>query len=71
MPEHLQHVVGARDRRRPEPEQRVGPGRERAGDLARHREDLAALLEREVGRDEGAAPLARLDDDGARDRARR
>ena len=35
-------------------------------DLARHREHLAPLLEREIGGDQRAAALARLDDDGRR-----
>ena len=35
-------------------------------DLAGHREHLASLLEREVGGDQRAAPLARLDDDRRR-----
>ena len=56
----------ARHRRRTEPEQRVRPGGQRARDLSRHCEHVAALLEREVGRDERAAPLARLDDDRRR-----
>ena len=63
-PEDLEHVVGARHGRRAEPEQRIRAGRERARDLAGHCEHVAALLEREVGRDERAAPLARLDHDG-------
>ena len=44
------------------------PARERARDLARDGEHLSPLLEREVGRDQRAAPLPRLDDDrrGAR-----
>ena len=41
------------------------PRRERRRDLARDREDLAPLLEREIGRDQRAAPLARLDDDAS------
>ena len=62
--ERLEHVAGARQRRRAEPEQRVGPGRQRRGDLTGHREDLPTRLEREVGRDQRAASLARLDDHG-------
>ena len=45
-------------------EQRVRARAQRARDLAGDGEDLAPLLEREVGRDQGAAALARLDDDG-------
>ena len=37
------------------------PRRQRARDLAGHGEHVATLLEREVGRDERAAPLACLD----------
>jgi hypothetical protein len=39
------------------------PLRERARDLARYGENLATLLEREVGRDEGSTPFAGFDDD--------
>ena len=63
-PEALEHVLGARERRRAEPEQGVRAGGERTRDLARNREDLSPLLEREVGRDQRAAALAGLDDDG-------
>ena len=52
------------DRRRAEPQQRVRAAREQRRDLAGHGEHLAALVEREVGGDQRAAPLARLDDDG-------
>ena len=62
-PDRLEHVGGARDGNGAEAEQRVRPVRERRGDLARHGEHLAALVEREVGRDQRAAALARLDDD--------
>ncbi len=48
----------------PSRKQRVRAGGECARDLAGDGEDLASFLEREVGRDQGAAPLARLDDDG-------
>src|SRR5581483_305694 len=65
-PEDRQDVVGRRQRRGAELEERVRAGRERGADLAGHGEDLAALLEREIGRDQGTAPLARLHDDGRR-----
>ncbi len=64
MIEHLQHVRRARDRDGAEADQRVRSGREGARDLAGNREHVPPLLQREVGRDEGAAPLSRLDDDG-------
>ena len=70
-PDRLEHVGRAGDRRRAEPEQRVRPLRELRGDLARDGEHLAALVEREVGGDQRAAPLARLDDDASRARGRR
>ena len=65
-PERGEDVGGARQRRRTQLEQRVRPRRQRARDLAGNGEDLSALLEREVGRDQRAAALARLDDDGCR-----
>ena len=61
--ERLEHVRDRGERRRAVPEQPVRADRERGRDLARHREHLAAFLEREVGGDQRAAPLARLDDD--------
>ena len=67
--ERGEDVGSARQRRGAELEQRVRPGRERGRDLARHREHLPPLLERQIGRDERAAPLARLDDDGRRAQA--
>jgi hypothetical protein len=42
----------------------IGSGRQCRRDLARHGEELTPFLEGEVGGDERAAPLARLDDDG-------
>ena len=45
------------------------PADSAARDLARHGEHLPPLLEREVGRDQRAAPLARLDDDRRRTEA--
>src|SRR6266851_605317 len=68
-PEAREHVCGARQRRRPELEQRIRPRRERRRDLTRHGENLAALLEREIGGDQRAAALARLDHDGRRGEA--
>ena len=63
-PVRLEHVRGRGDRRRAEPEQRVRPGRDRRRDLAGHDHHLAAVLEREVRRDQRSRPLACLDDDG-------
>ena len=65
-PERGEDVGGARQRRCAQLEQRVRPRRQRARDLTGNRENLSAFLEREVGRDQGAAALARLDDDGCR-----
>ena len=62
-PEQLEHVLRRRERRRAEPEEVVRARGERAGDLARNGEHLAPLLEREIGGDQRAAALARLDDD--------
>ena len=63
----------ARRRRRSpashQPQQRVRPAAEGARDLAGHGKHLAAVLEREVGGDQRAASLARLDDDGRRGEA--
>ena len=68
--EAREDVVGAGERRRAELEQCVRARGERRRDLARHREHLASLLEREVGGDQRAAALARLDDDRRRSEAR-
>ena len=51
---------------RAELEQGVRPGARELRDLAGHREHLASLFEREIRRDQGAAALARLDDDRRR-----
>ncbi len=53
-----------RRRRRAQAQQCVRPRREARRDLARHREHLAALFERQVGGDQRPAALARLDHDG-------
>src|SRR3954451_18949768 len=60
----VEHVRRTGERCGAELEQRVRPRGERTADLARYREHLAALFEREVGGDQRPAPLARLDDDG-------
>ena len=60
------HVTGAGA----EPQQVVRAARELRGDLAGDGEHLASLLEREVGGDQRAAPLARLDDDRRERQAR-
>src|SRR5581483_8116689 len=61
--EAQQDVGRSGQRCRAELEQRIRARRQRRGDLARHGEDLAALLEREIGGDERTASLARLDND--------
>ena len=63
-PEAGEHVVRARQRRRAELEQIVRARGQGRRDLAGHREHLSPLLQREVGGDQCAASLARLDDDG-------
>ena len=70
-PERMEHVADAGDRRRAEPQERVRAARERRRDLARNGQDLPPLLEREVGGDQRAASLARLDDHGRAREARR
>ena len=67
--ERGEDVCRARERRRSQPQQRVRSGRKRRRDLSRDREDFASSLEREVGRDQGAAALAGLDDHGGRSEA--
>ena len=63
-PERLEDVLGRSSPAiAPRRSSAFVPAERRRGDLARHGEHLAALLEREVGRDQRAAPLARLDDD--------
>ena len=61
--ERFEHVLGRCEGRRAKPQQRVRTRRECRRDLARDSEDLAPRLEREVGGDQRAAPLAGLDDD--------
>ncbi len=63
-PVRLEHVTGARDRCRTQPQEPVRARRERARDLPGHCHHLPSVLEREVGGDQRARPLARLDDDG-------
>ena len=65
FPTPIEHVAGRRERRRAKAQQRVRPRRQRGRDLAGHGEDLPPGLECEVGGDQGAAALARLDDDVA------
>ena len=60
-PEAGEHVGRARERRRAELQQVVRAGGERARDLARNGEHLSPLLQREIGGDQRAAALARLD----------
>ena len=63
MPNASSTSADRRERRRAASQQAVRARGQRRRDLARHGEDLAALLEREVGSDQRAASLARLDDD--------
>ena len=59
------------DRHRAQTQQVIRPARERGCDLARDREHLATLVERQVGGDQRAAALARLDDERRLRQARR
>ena len=61
--EGFENVRRARCRGRSDPQQRVRACAEAGGDLARHGEHLAPVLQREVGGDERTGPLAGLDDD--------
>ena len=66
-----EHVVRHEQRRGSLAQQGVRAGRERGRDLAGHGENLATLLERELGRDQRAGALPRLDHDHGARRARR
>ena len=63
-PERLEHVAARRERRRAEAEERIRASGQGARDLSGNGEHLPSVLEREVGRDQRAASLTRLDDDG-------
>ena len=65
-PERLEDVGRSGERRRAEPQECVRSCGQGGRDLARHREDLPPLLEREVGGDQRAASLTRLNDDRRR-----
>ncbi len=65
-PERGEDVGGARQGAAPSLSSAFVPARQGGRDLARHREHLAPLLEREIRRDQSAAALACLDDDGRR-----
>ena len=62
-PERVQHVAGGQQGRRSEAEEGVRSLRQRARDLARDREHLPPLFEREVGGDQRAAALPSLHHD--------
>jgi hypothetical protein len=62
--EHLEYVACTGHGDGSEAEQRVCPAGEGARDLSGHRENVSSFFEREVGGDERAASLPRLDDDG-------
>jgi hypothetical protein len=62
-PELLEDVGRTRERHSSKAEERIRAVGQPRRDLARHGEDVPPLLECEVGRDQGAAPLPRLDDD--------
>ena len=67
----LQHVGGRRDRCGAESQERVRAVTQGGGDLPGNREYLPPVLEREIGGDQRARSLARLDDDRRLRRARR
>src|SRR4029453_9180630 len=56
--ERLEPVVRGRRGRGTEPKERVRPSAQGGRDLARNRQHLPPVLEREVRRDQGARPLA-------------
>jgi hypothetical protein len=62
----LEHVFCSRERGCADPKQFVRAVAQRGCDLTRARENLPPLFEREVGGDQRAAALARLDDDRQR-----
>src|SRR6185436_2566351 len=61
-PQRLENVARRSQRRGPETEQRICSRRQCRRDLARDREHLSPLLEREVRSDQRTASLTRLDD---------